>query len=99
MAWLKDAMADDALDASLIRFALAPIAQGAETGAAAFPGGLRCADVTEAAIRAEFAAGASLMDVQDRLKCRNLLRRMPARPEETGPRRTARAGVTARRRQ
>lgn len=69
MAWLKDAMADDALDASLIRFALAPIAQAPKQAPPRSPVVCKCADVTEAAIRAEFAAGASLMDVQDRLKC------------------------------
>jgi assimilatory nitrate reductase catalytic subunit len=69
MGWLQDAMADNALDASLIRFALAPIAQPPKQAPARSPVVCKCGDVTEARIEAEFASGASLMEVQDKLKC------------------------------
>jgi assimilatory nitrate reductase catalytic subunit len=69
MAWLKDAMADNALDASLIRFALAPIAQPPRQAPARSPVVCKCGDVTEAQIKAEFAAGGTLASVQDKLKC------------------------------
>ncbi|MFA7290956.1 MAG: molybdopterin-dependent oxidoreductase [Rhodocyclaceae bacterium] len=69
MGWLQDAMADNALDASLIRFALAPIAQPPKQAPARSPVVCKCGDVTEAQIEAEFASGASLMEVQDKLKC------------------------------
>ncbi|HEX5801977.1 MAG TPA: molybdopterin-dependent oxidoreductase [Azospira sp.] len=69
MAWLKDAMADDAIDASLIRFALAPIAQPPKQAPARSPLLCKCAGITEAEVRAELAAGGSLDTVQDKLKC------------------------------
>ena len=69
MDWLKDAMADNALDASLIRFALAPIARPPKQAPARSPVVCKCGDVTEAQIKAEFAAGGTLASVQDTLKC------------------------------
>ena len=69
MGWLQDAMADDALDTSLIRFALAPIAKPPKQAPARSPVVCKCGDVTEAQIRAELVAGASLTEAQDRLKC------------------------------
>ena len=69
VAWLKDVMADNALDASLIRFALAPIAQPPKQAPARSPVVCKCSGVTEAQIKAEFARGATLEAVQDTLKC------------------------------
>ncbi|MCP5269329.1 MAG: molybdopterin-dependent oxidoreductase [Zoogloeaceae bacterium] len=69
MAWLKDAMADNALDASLIRFALAPMAQAPKQAAPRSPVVCKCADVTEAQIKSALQAGASLASLQDKLKC------------------------------
>ncbi|MBI2308617.1 MAG: molybdopterin-dependent oxidoreductase [Rhodocyclales bacterium] len=69
MAWLKDAMADDAIDAALIRFALAPIATPPKQAPKHSPVLCKCAGVSEAQIRTALAAGASLDAVQDKLKC------------------------------
>ncbi len=69
MAWLKDAMADDAIDAALIRYALAPIAQPPKQAPARSPLVCKCAGVTEAQIGRALAAGASLTALQDTLKC------------------------------
>jgi assimilatory nitrate reductase catalytic subunit len=68
-SWLKDVMADDTLDATLIRWAVAPIGKA--------PGKLpeksrvvcKCADVTEQQIKAELAQGANFTTLQDKLKC------------------------------
>ncbi|MBW7903719.1 MAG: molybdopterin-dependent oxidoreductase [Rhodocyclaceae bacterium] len=67
--WLKDAMAAGTLDASLIRFALAPSALPPQQAPARSPIVCRCAGVGEAQIRAALAGGASLAAVQDTLKC------------------------------
>lgn len=69
MNWLKDVMAENALDASLIRFALAPIAQPPKQAPARSPVLCKCGDVTEAQVKAAFSAGCSLDEVQDKLKC------------------------------
>ena len=66
--WLKQAIAEDELDASLIRLALAPSARPPVTLA------LRnivckCADVSDVQIGKEVAAGARLRDLQEKLKC------------------------------
>ncbi len=67
-AWLKQAMAEDELDASLIRFALAPTAKP--------PVSMpvrnivcKCADVSDEQINAALAGGADLPALQDSLKC------------------------------
>ena len=68
-SWLKDVMADDALDAALIRWAVAPIGRR--------PGKLpqksrivcNCADISEAQIAADLAAGATLAMLQEKRKC------------------------------
>jgi assimilatory nitrate reductase catalytic subunit len=66
--WLKQAMAEDELDASLIRFALAPTAKPPVTMA---PRNIvcKCADVSDVQIRKELAAGADLPQLQNKLKC------------------------------
>ena len=66
--WLKQAMAEDELDASLIRFALAPTAKPPVSVA---PRNIvcKCADVSDGQINQELAAGASLPQLQDKLKC------------------------------
>ena len=69
MAWLKDAMAEDAIDATLIRFALAPIAQPPKQAPTRSPVVCKCAGVTEAQIMKVVATGASLTALQDKLKC------------------------------
>jgi assimilatory nitrate reductase catalytic subunit len=67
-AWLKQAMAEDELDASLIRFALAPTAKPPVSVA---PRNIvcKCADVSDVQIRKELAAGAALPQLQQTLKC------------------------------
>jgi assimilatory nitrate reductase catalytic subunit len=66
--WLKKAMAEDELDASLIRFALAPSAKPPVTMA---PRNIicKCADVSDAQINKALAAGADLPQLQEKLKC------------------------------
>ena len=66
--WLKRAMAEDELDASMIRFALAPTAKA--------PGNIaprniicKCADVSDVQIQQALAGGAGLPQLQDKLKC------------------------------
>ncbi|MBK7674651.1 MAG: molybdopterin-dependent oxidoreductase [Candidatus Accumulibacter sp.] len=68
-AWLKDVMADDSLDAALIRWAVAPIGRR--------PGKLpqrsrvvcKCADVSQAEIMADLAVGATLALLQEKRGC------------------------------
>ncbi|HRF12295.1 MAG TPA: molybdopterin-dependent oxidoreductase [Candidatus Accumulibacter phosphatis] len=67
--WLKEVMADDTLDAELIRWAVAPIGKR--------PGKLpvrsrvvcKCADVTAAQIATDIASGATLAVLQEQRKC------------------------------
>ena len=66
--WLKRAMAEDELDAGMIRFALAPSTKP--------PGNIvprniicKCADVSDVQIRQALADGAGLPQLQDALKC------------------------------
>jgi assimilatory nitrate reductase catalytic subunit len=67
-AWLKQAMAEDELDAGLIRFALAPTATPPVSVA---PRNIvcKCADVSDVQIRAAVTAGADLSQLQEKLKC------------------------------
>ena len=92
-AWLKQAMAEDELDASLIRLALAPSARPPVTMA---PRNIicKCADVSDLQIHKELASGSSLAIVQERLKCGTFcgscvpdLKRIAAefKTEETAP--------------
>lgn len=68
--WLKDAMADDSLDASLVRHALAPsVRPPSQAAVARSPVICKCAGVSEAQIVGEFARGATLAAVQETLKC------------------------------
>jgi assimilatory nitrate reductase catalytic subunit len=67
-AWLKQAMAEDELDASLIRFALAPTAKP-PVSVALRTIVCKCADASEIQIRKELAAGADLPQLQQKLKC------------------------------
>ena len=68
-SWLREVMADNTLDAELIRWAVAPIGQR--------PGKLqprsrvvcKCADITAAQIAADIEAGATLAVLQDQRKC------------------------------
>ena len=66
--WLKQAMAEDELDASLIRFALAPTAKPPVSVA---PRNIicKCADVSDVQIRKELETGADLPKLQQNLKC------------------------------
>ena len=66
--WLKKAMAEDELDASLIRLALAPSAKPPVSMA---PRNIvcKCADVSDVQIAKALAAGANLAGLQDKLKC------------------------------
>ncbi len=66
--WLKKAMAEDELDASLIRLALAP---SARPPAAIVQRNIvcKCADVSDVQIRKEVAQGADLPALQEKLKC------------------------------
>ncbi len=67
-AWLKQAMAEDELDASLIRFALAPTAKPPVS----MPQRnivCKCADVSDVQIIAALAGGADLGALQQSLKC------------------------------
>ncbi len=68
VAWLKQAMAEDELDASLIRFALAPLGKPPVSVA---PRNIvcKCADVTDMQIRQALAAGADLPELQEKLRC------------------------------
>ena len=66
--WLKRAMAEDELDASMIRFALAPTAMA--------PGNIalrniicKCADVSDVQIAQMLVQGADLAQLQEKLKC------------------------------
>ena len=67
--WLKEVMADNALDASLVRFALAPIAEPPRQAPARSPVVCKCANITQAQIRAEASAGSPLGGIQEKLKC------------------------------
>ena len=68
VSWLRQAMAEDELDASLIRFALAPLGK---TPVSVAPRNIvcKCADVTDVQIQAELATGADLPTLQEKLKC------------------------------
>ncbi len=66
--WLKQAMAEDELDASLIRFALAPSAKP-PTAMIARNIVCKCADVSDVQIRLELDGGAELPGLQEKLKC------------------------------
>jgi len=67
-SWLKQALAEDELDAGLIRFALAPTATAPVSVA---PRNIicKCADVSDVQIRAAISAGAGLPQLQEQLKC------------------------------
>ncbi|MGE5493201.1 MAG: molybdopterin-dependent oxidoreductase [Actinomycetota bacterium] len=68
LGWLKEAMAEDGLDASLIRFALAPSAKPP----ASLPARTivcKCADVSDQQIEDELRRGCSLKELQGKLKC------------------------------
>lgn len=68
-SWLKEAMTDNALDAAMIRWAVAPIGNP--------PGPLVeksrivcvCADITEARLKTELNQGEGLALLQEKLKC------------------------------
>ncbi len=68
LEWLRGAMAEDELDASLIRFALAPTAKPPATVA---PRNIvcKCADVSDVQIHDEVAKGNSFGQLQEKLKC------------------------------
>src|SRR5574343_254531 len=68
VSWLRQAMAEDELDASLIRFALAPLGK---TPVSVAPRNIvcKCADVTDVQIRQELAGGGDLPKLQERLRC------------------------------
>lgn len=66
--WLKRAMAEDELDAGLLRYALAPSAKPPVSVA---PRNIvcKCADVSDVQIGNELEGGAGLPQLQERLKC------------------------------
>ncbi len=66
--WLKRAMAEDELDAGLLRYALAPSAKPPVSVA---PRNIvcKCADVSDVQIGNELDGGAGLPQLQERLKC------------------------------
>ena len=66
--WLKEAMAEDELDAGMMRFVLAPSAKPAASIAPRHVV-CKCADVTDVRIRESVAAGADLENMQSNLKC------------------------------
>ena len=69
LSWLKDVMADDALDAALIRWAVAPIGEAPSRLPSKSRVVCHCADITEAQLRAEIAQGASLPALQGKFEC------------------------------
>ncbi len=66
--WLKQAMAEDELDSSMIRFALAPSAKAPVT---VVPRNIvcKCADVSDVQIQKALDGGADLPGLQETLKC------------------------------
>ncbi len=68
LAWLRQAMAEDELDASLIRFALAPSAKP-PVSMVARNIVCKCADVSDVQIHQELENGADLSQLQKNLKC------------------------------
>ena len=68
-SWLKDAMADDTLDATLIRWAVAPIGQAPSKLPEKSRIVCKCADISEAQIAAELNRGTTLAGLQETLKC------------------------------
>lgn len=68
LSWLRQAMAEGELDASLLRFALAPSATPPSSLA---PRRIvcKCADVSDDQIASAVAGGADLADLQETLKC------------------------------
>ena len=67
-SWLKQAMAEDELDAALLRMALAPSSKAPVSVA---PRNIvcKCADVSDVQIRQELEAGADLPKLQEKLRC------------------------------
>ncbi|MFN4341092.1 MAG: molybdopterin-dependent oxidoreductase [Azonexus sp.] len=66
--WLRQAMAEDELDAGLLRMALAPIRQAPVS---VVPRHIicKCADVSDVQIRQELDAGADFAMLQEKLRC------------------------------
>ncbi len=67
--WLKEVMADDTLDAELIRWAVAPIGKRPGKLPARSRVVCKCADVTAAQIATDIASGATLAVLQEQRKC------------------------------
>ncbi len=67
-SWLKQAMAEDELDAGLLRMALAPTRKAPVSVA---PRNIvcKCADVSDVQIRQELEAGADFSMLQEKLRC------------------------------
>lgn len=68
-SWIKEVMADDSLDPSLIRWAVAPIGRPPVKLQVKSRVICKCADVTESQIISAFEQGASVATLQDKLKC------------------------------
>lgn len=68
-SWLKDAIAENTLDAALFRCALAPIGNPPSQLLGKSRVVCNCADVTEAQLRAELKQGTTLLQLGERLKC------------------------------
>jgi len=69
MGWIKEAMAAAGADASLLRWAVAPVSAPPSAVPARARVVCKCADVTEPQIVACLNAGESVAGVQERLKC------------------------------
>ena len=68
-SWLKDAMAENTLDAALIRCALAPIGKPPSQLLGKSRVVCNCADITEAQLRAELNRSTTLLQLGEKLKC------------------------------
>ncbi len=68
-SWLKDVMAENALDAALIRWAVAPIGKPPSCLPERSRVVCKCADITEAQVRLELSQGITLVELQENLKC------------------------------
>jgi assimilatory nitrate reductase catalytic subunit len=70
-SWLKEVMADDTLDAALIRWAVAPIGQAPSTLPVKSRIVCKCADISEAQILAELETtpATTFAALQEKLKC------------------------------
>lgn len=67
--WIKEAMAENTLDAALLRWVVAPVGKRPNDLPLRSRVICKCADVSEAEIAADLAAGATWRTLQDKRKC------------------------------